>query len=206
MAKKKGMGIFNWQTGNTTTTLTWHSYTLTTEDNITGILSQGSSCMNIECNPNIQVVCISRYWPQTPKTQSLACIPGNVLLVCETLSLDDPRNSSPSAAQGFWFECMLSYHLAKLHPKSLLLACQQTGNHFPTLYWWRPAIHHRYFPSNECWIQSLLVYSPVKPFSLRRLIFIIRVNDDLLAPEVDNFVKIESRHAHFTGKEDGSIS
>lgn len=95
--------------------------------NSTCIPTQGSSGLIIQCNPNIHTTCvwISRYQPQTPKNPSLACIPGNGLLVCEMLSRDDPRNSSLSAAQGFWSECRLSYHLAKHHPTSLLLACQQ---------------------------------------------------------------------------------
>lgn len=50
------------------------------------------------------------------------------------------------------------------------------------------------------------VYSPVQAFSLWRLIFIIWVNNDLLASEVDNLIKIKSRHVHFTGIEDRAIS
>lgn len=51
-----------------------------------------------------------------------------------------------------------------------------------------------------------MVYSPVKSFSLWRFTFIIWVNNDLFAPEVDNLIKIESCHVHLTRKEDGAIS
>ncbi len=49
-------------------------------------------------------------------------------------------------------------------------------------------------------------HSPVKPLPLWRLVFVIRVHDDLFASEVDDLVEVQSRHVHFAGEEDGAVT
>lgn len=147
---------------------------------------------------------ISRDLPRTPRTQSQVCIPGNGLPVCVRLSPAGPRNSSQSDAQDSWSECRPSCHLAKYHPKLPPLVWDIMKNTEYQHVTQRPTNHHRSFPPDRPFIYS--VDSPVKPFTLRRLIFVIWVHSDLLAPEVDDLVEIESRHVHLTGEKDRAIS
>lgn len=48
--------------------------------------------------------------------------------------------------------------------------------------------------------------SPVKPLPLWRLVFVVRVHNDLFASEVDNLVEVQSRHVHLAGEEDGAVT
>lgn len=52
----------------------------------------------------------------------------------------------------------------------------------------------------------LVCHSPVKPLPLGWLDFIIRVHNDLFASEVDDLVKVQSRHVHLTMEEDRAVT
>lgn len=48
--------------------------------------------------------------------------------------------------------------------------------------------------------------SPVKPLSLWRLVFVIRIHDDFFASEVDDLIEVQSCHVHLPRKEDGAVA
>lgn len=58
----------------------------------------------------------------------------------------------------------------------------------------------------KCFVPLVSCHSPVKPLPLRRLVFVVRVHDDLFASEVDDLVEVQSRHVHLAGEEDGAVA
>lgn len=88
---------------------------------------------------------------------------------------------------------MSSCHLARRHPESPPPACKHTDTRDRA----RPA---------PPLAQGTCGRSPVQPFSLWRLVFVIWVHDDFFASEMDDGIQVQSGNIDLPREEDGAVA
>lgn len=147
----------------------------------------------------------SSNWPRTPRTRSQACTPGNELPVCEKLFPADPRSSSRSDARGSWSERRSSCHLAKLRPELPLHAYEHTHRNWITDRY-LGSVKHKHVQRPVNYYRMFSCRPPVQTLAFQRLVLVIWIHDNFFASEVDDLVKVQSRHVHLPREEDGAVA